>query len=88
MSNSRSRAGLVHDTSDVRSDTAPVKKAPNVYPCNVCGVDAVACYRPDMDIKGLCFCTEHQNEVQMVYMSIGSVPESVIKSLMAGWKFK
>lgn len=58
------------------------------HPCNVCGKDAVACLSPDIDVKGLCFCTEHKEEVQMVYMGIGSISPEVIEQLMKDWKFK
>lgn len=61
---------------------------PKVYPCNVCGKDAVACLSPDMDIKGLCFCEEHRDEVNMVYMSIGMIEPKLVKSLMKDWKYQ
>lgn len=58
----------------------------SVYPCNVCGVDAIACLRPDMDIKGLCFCEAHRDEVYVVYMLI--LDDDEIDDLIKDWKFK
>jgi hypothetical protein len=40
------------------------------YPCRVCDKQAVGCFRPDLDIKGLCFCEEHKDEVMIEYMTI------------------
>jgi hypothetical protein len=62
---------------------------PTVYPCNVCGIDAIGCYRPDMDIKGLCFCAEHREDVFLVYVLImqDNMPDTV-EDLMKDWKYK
>lgn len=58
------------------------------HPCNVCGKDAIACLSPDMDIKGLCFCEEHREDVYIVYvMIIQGTPEMAEKA-MKNWKFK
>jgi len=40
------------------------------YPCRVCDKKAVGCFSPDLDIKGLCFCEEHKDEVMIEYMTI------------------
>ena len=61
----------------------------DVYPCNVCGEPAVACLRPDMDVKGLCFCDKHREEVYAVYMLILSLDEDdLVDGLIKDWKFK
>lgn len=57
-------------------------------PCNVCDKQAVGCLSPDMDIKGLCFCAEHKDEVARVYMIISSDQPNLIKTLMKYWKHK
>jgi len=36
----------------------------------ICGKDAIGCYSPDLDIKGLCFCKKHQEEVFAKYCKI------------------
>lgn len=46
------------------------KEKPKYYPCMICGKDAVGCYSPDLDIKGLCFCKKHQEEVFLKYWKI------------------
>lgn len=69
--------------------TKELDSTPKVYPCNVCGEDAIACLRPDMDIKGICFCEEHRDEVYSVYMILGNPDsEPLVKQLMKDWKFK
>lgn len=60
----------------------------STYPCNVCDAPAIGCYRPDIDIKGFCFCKEHQDEVFMVYRVVLSGDESIYKPMMEGWKHK
>ncbi len=63
----------------------------NVHPCNVCGKDAVACLSPDMDIKGLCFCEAHREDVYMVYMTMidTNIDGTIIaKGMMKNWKYK
>ena len=40
------------------------------YKCMICGKDAVGCYSPDMDIKGLCFCEKHKDDVFIKYLEI------------------
>lgn len=69
----------------------PTSKEPDAkyHPCNVCGVDAVACLRPDMDIKGLCFCEVHRDEVYMVYMLVlDPEHEKQVRTLTKKWKYK
>lgn len=44
-----------------------------VHSCDKCGKDAVGCFRNDMDLRGLCFCAEHKEEVMLKYMSIVKV---------------
>ena len=59
----------------------------SVYPCNVCGEDAVACLRPDLDIKGLCFCEPHRDEVYTVYMMLlQDGGEEMAKPIIAKWR--
>ncbi len=71
-----------------------MSKKPKFYPCNVCGEPAVACLRPDPDVKGLCFCDEHRAEVYDVYSVITSADSSLtelkgmLKQMMKGWKHK
>jgi len=64
------------------------KEEPKYHPCNVCGVDAVACLSPDMDVKGLCFCEEHQRKVSTVYMLLMSGDDAQVEILMKDWKHK
>lgn len=61
----------------------------SVHPCNVCGEDAIGCYSPDIDIKGLCFCEEHKEQVSRVYTVImtGGCQE-LCDTLMKDWKYK
>lgn len=40
------------------------------YPCRVCGKQAIGCYSPDLDIRGLCFCKKHKEDVMVEYMLI------------------
>jgi len=40
------------------------KEKSKYYPCMICGKDAVGCFSPDLDIKGLCFCEKHREEVR------------------------
>lgn len=51
-------------------DTEKDKRKVKYYPCDVegCTKDAIACLRPDMDIKGLCFCEEHRQHVYAAYL--------------------
>lgn len=58
------------------------------HPCNVCGKDAIACLSPDMDIKGLCYCEEHVNEVRTVYTLIMCGSDDEVERLMKKWKYK
>lgn len=62
------------------------KTIPDVYPCNVCGEPAIACLRPDMDLKGLCFCEEHRDEVYAVYTMIISGDD--VEQYVTHWKHK
>lgn len=48
---------------------------PQYHPCHLCeknGIkrDAVGCFSPDLDIKGLCFCDEHKENTMIMYMRI------------------
>ncbi len=36
----------------------------------ICGKDAIGCYSPDLDIKGLCFCKKHQKKVLYKYWQL------------------
>jgi len=47
------------------------------YPCRECAksgkkVMAVGCFRPDLDMRGLCFCERHKEKVSMEYLTITS----------------
>lgn len=57
-------------------------------PCNVCDKKAIGCYSPDLDVKGLCFCEEHKDQVFMAYMMLMQGTEDLAKSAMKGWKHK
>lgn len=56
------------------------------HPCNVCDKQAIGCYSPDLDIKGLCFCKKHKEEVMLAYYSLVGGDEKLAKSMMKGWK--
>lgn len=59
------------------------------YPCNVCGQEAIACLRPDMDIKGLCFCEAHRDQVYAVYtLLLMDDGLETAKEIMQDWKSK
>ena len=40
------------------------------YKCMICDKKAVGCYTSDMDIKGMCFCEEHREEVFIKYYNL------------------
>lgn len=50
--------------------TTEREKQRGVYQCDKCEKDAVGCFRPDMDMRGLCFCAKHKEEVMLEYMKI------------------
>jgi len=54
------------------------------HPCNKgdCKKEAVGCFRPDIDIKGLCFCKEHKEEVQMAYALLLQGDEKMCKEIL------
>ena len=52
------------------------------YPCHICDKKATGCYRPDLDIKGLCFCDEHKEQVQTAYLLIIQGQEEEAKKVL------
>jgi len=45
------------------------------YPCRTCakegkGVKATVCYRPDLDLQGLCYCDKHEKEGFIEYLTL------------------
>lgn len=53
------------------------------YPCTVCDKKAVGCYRPDLDMQGLCFCEEHKEQVQFAYVALISGDKKLAKELLS-----
>lgn len=56
--------------------------------CNVCDKQATGCYSPDLDIKGLCFCAEHKDEVQLVYVMLMQGTPEMAEEAMKSWANK
>lgn len=56
--------------------------------CNVCDKQAIGCFSPDLDVRGICFCKEHQEEVFTVYGILMQGTPEMAKSLMKNWKHK
>jgi hypothetical protein len=53
------------------------------YACSVCDQKAIGCYRPDMDIKGLCFCAKHKEQVFLAYAALMSgVDDDVVNDML------
>lgn len=45
------------------------------YPCRTCAkegkeVMATGCFRPDLDLRGLCYCDEHKEAGQIEYVEL------------------
>ena len=40
------------------------------HPCHICGKKAIGCISPDIDIKGLCFCKKHKEDVMLAYLAL------------------
>lgn len=61
---------------------------PKYYPCDYegCGHDAIGCYRPDVDIKGLCFCADHRNDVLAAYTVLMTSGDEAMCNALLGRK--
>lgn len=59
------------------------------HPCSVCDEKAVGCFSPDLDIKGLCYCEDHKEEVMLAYMALTQPGDNeILESMTKDWKHK
>lgn len=57
-----------------------------IIKCIKCGKDGIGRYSPDLDIDGIGFCKEHQEDVMLGYAALISGDKEMAESFFKGEK--